>query len=128
MSDYLFIQHQLPMSAEKLAAVLDDIVRRLTELEARSYFSPNAIMHSPIAAAQWTHTQHLVSQWRPISEAPKDGTWILGTNADKIPCVVGWDEIYGCWGTHYPGYERKMKSFVPTHWMPLPAPPGKEAP
>lgn len=75
-----------------------------------------------------------VISWRPISTAPKDGTWVLLTGGrdggyDNIvgPCVVafwdtsqlddGWAYCYwdGGWGSAYEN---------PSHWMPIPEPPG----
>jgi hypothetical protein len=65
-------------------------------------------------------------QWQPIETAPKDGTEILGfTRYGKRPdefeiYVVWWDggwEAHGC----------STAFAAPSHWMPLPAPPGATA-
>lgn len=83
-----------------------------------------------------------MSDWQPIETAPKDGRWILlcggkidyGWDGDDQPaCVAGqWTEHLnrrkvpeGRWqfawfdGGYYGEYEH------PTHWMPLPKPPGQ---
>jgi len=71
-----------------------------------------------------------VSKWKPISEAPRDGSYILAVNMngekpsnvfmvrsmpeiDNQPLAsgAGWRQPYAEW----PSY--------PTHWMPLPKPP-----
>ena len=72
-----------------------------------------------------------MSEWQPIATAPKDGTRALLIVDGEVNC--------GNWGLLYPAaarpawnrYWRSSKddptSFVgssPTHWMPLPAPPG----
>lgn len=74
------------------------------------------------------------SEWQPIDSAPKDGTRILVFEGAGSPVCgkvyVGFwyegDEQASlpysdkCWSdTADPSYERS-----PTHWMPLPEPPG----
>ena len=58
--------------------------------------------------------------WRPIEEAPKDGTWIMtycpALSVASYPTVVFWDD-----GWVPPGND--LSEVEPTHWMPLPAPP-----
>lgn len=64
--------------------------------------------------------------WRPISEAPKDGTplLLLWPDAAEKMAVMWWDEYVENWQGYYdginPGY------LPPTHWMPLPPPPAGE--
>ena len=55
-------------------------------------------------------------QWRPISEAPRDGTRILITN--KTPFVSRYQ--YGVWDVD------GGQVYNATHWMPLPPPPEGE--
>ena len=66
------------------------------------------------------------SEWQPIAEAPKDGTWVLlGGCAYGYEITVGrwwknWDRING-----YTGWaDFSSKGFEPTHWQPLPLPPA----
>ena len=56
------------------------------------------------------------SAWRPIAEAPKDGTWIFGCVAGFIPLVMRSDG--NRWVVPY-----HDGSHQPTHFMPLPPPP-----
>lgn len=57
--------------------------------------------------------------WRPIDTAPKDGQDVLLNYEGRVPVVAAW--FRGGWapmdleGEHLPS--------IPTHWMPLPAPP-----
>lgn len=68
-----------------------------------------------------------LSGWRPIAEAPRDGQRVLlvssggeawagyWRDARKAPYVAGWTR-FNCADV---GWE-------PTHWQPLPPPPGQE--
>ena len=70
--------------------------------------------------------QHVPApQWQPIETAPKDGTRVLlFFPGFVIPVWVGdWHEG---WRPEY-GVRTPPIEDDPTHWMPLPAPPGKEA-
>ena len=57
------------------------------------------------------------SRWRPISEAPKDGTYVLLNFDNRPPTVARW--LYGAWQAF------DVLGFIgaPTHWQPLPLPP-----
>ena len=66
-------------------------------------------------------------KWLPIETAPKDGTPILAFMPEENPefsfmYVMVYDAVTSDWreaaGECYSQY-------VPTHWMPLPAPPNK---
>ena len=79
-------------------------------------------------------------EWQPIETAPRDGTDIIiaeirfkNSKADYGEIDIGsWEEdrngadefgdSYFCWMSNYGRVEE------PTHWMPLPPPPGKGAP
>ena len=59
--------------------------------------------------------------WRPIAEAPRDGTRFHGwfPAHGSIPgCVADVSWHHGCW--HHPHFVE------PTRWRPLPAPPEKQ--
>lgn len=68
-------------------------------------------------------------QWQDIATAPKDRTAILVNVSDSmVPVIVQWDtaEAMGyqpCWVNTVDG-EHLGKYSQPTHWMPLPNPPG----
>lgn len=80
-------------------------------------------------------------QWRPISEAPRDGTWMLltgGTIEDgwdhgqtKPSMVVGrffagedWERTGWEFGNYESGHYGEYE--CPTHYMPLPLPPEQQ--
>lgn len=96
------------VATDKVAA--DDISARLTRLHS---------LVSELAAA--------VPEWRPISEAPKDGTRIHGTNwrgavilnPEKFYHVkeMWWSSDMRWWESGYRVPEN------PTHWRPFPTPP-----
>lgn len=81
----------------------------------------------------------MTSEWQPIETAPKDGTWIIvfggyaaDDDADRTFAIVQWSNYLNC-GKTYPrwmfawydgGYYGRY--YDPTHWMPLPPPPGDE--
>ncbi len=69
-------------------------------------------------------------QWRPIAEAPRDGTWVLLWWGDRV--------VEGHWldnsHTQFPWAGWKLRSMVvhnpsykPTHWRPLPPPPEHDS-
>jgi len=68
-------------------------------------------------------------QWRPISEAPKDGTPVLlrddaeDEELDTIYFAMAGIWTHGKW--HFPGHGGWQPSpwFVPLRWLPLPPPP-----
>lgn len=64
--------------------------------------------------------QDSTPRWRPISEAPRDGTtilvWFNDGWAENEAISSWWDREHG-WTCQY------TDSIQPTHFMPLPAPP-----
>lgn len=67
-----------------------------------------------------------MTDWRPIDSAPRDGNEILLWDPDRAVdsrMQIGlWNDI---WET--PGWQSCMENEAltrPTHWMPLPDPPG----
>jgi len=62
--------------------------------------------------------------WRPISEAPKDGTWFIALqDGETYPCE--WREDVPDEGPYYEGWWDHFNSSYegPTHFRPLPPPP-----
>ncbi len=64
-------------------------------------------------------------EWRPIRTAPKDGSWILlyhryARIGDWYWDGTEWTDDVLTWG------EDEKDGLGPTHWMPLPDPPGDE--
>ena len=61
-----------------------------------------------------------MNMWQPIETAPKDGSSILLATPKGRIADGFWALTYGVWSWLYVMVE-------PTHWMPLPAPPGSQA-
>jgi hypothetical protein len=132
------MQNALPASADRLYDMLLNVEKRLRRLENALMPSPMALPFMALPPGVQPNLQNVVQhlpapQWRPISEAPKDGTNILGSSGGKIPFVMAWDDGEEIWVTFNCHYEYTVakyggKPWTPTHWMPLPAPPGKGAP
>ncbi len=57
-------------------------------------------------------------RWRPIAEAPKDGTEVVGYLAGSLPCVrpMMWDEPDDGW------FDVEGSRFEPTHFAELKGP------
>jgi hypothetical protein len=62
--------------------------------------------------------------WQPIKTAPKDrailGFW-RNSRGVRVIEVIRWDALWGAFVT-VPGIYPRF----PTHWIPLPEPPGDE--
>lgn len=54
-----------------------------------------------------------MSNWQPISAAPKDGTEILASDFDAIDIIL-WDDFEKRWRN------RDYEYFYPHGWQPLP--------
>lgn len=67
----------------------------------------------------------LKAQWRPIEEAPKDGTPLLlfYPNAEEKMAVMWWYDFFDNWLGYYDGISPYGE---PTHWMFLPQEPSDE--
>jgi hypothetical protein len=75
-------------------------------------------------------------EWQPISTAPKDGTLVMLWDPDGDPnyYIARWfaDHRYRregpfgpfVWTNGDPASGIRLARDVPTHWMPLPAPPA----
>ena len=60
-------------------------------------------------------------QWRPIEEAPKDGTEFIAYRPDAGVFTANYDDEQDVWFANH-GYE-DITDDLPTHWMPFPPPP-----
>jgi hypothetical protein len=72
-----------------------------------------------------------VPRWRPISEAPKDGTpvdlWCDGRRWTDME----WNSTSpsnpdGAWKPEGASWKEELSWMRPTHWMPLPEPPTND--
>jgi hypothetical protein len=63
--------------------------------------------------------------WRPIKEAPKDGTRIIAApTLNGHSCEAYWTPMYGgVW--YHAGVGHLNGMWKPTHWMPMPSLPKK---
>lgn len=69
--------------------------------------------------------ERAMSEWRPISEAPKDGTEIEGWCPDIGVRVLEWrDNAEGYWVRAGGDYNDDWR-YYPTHYRPLPAGPAQ---
>jgi hypothetical protein len=59
-----------------------------------------------------------MSEWQPIETAPKDGTFILVYGYGDYHHAFWLDQGNGFW------FSIDDSLVDPTHWMPLPSPPG----
>ena len=59
-------------------------------------------------------------QWRPIAEAPKDGTEILGATTFGVE-VVRWNQPDKSWESS----KARLGTYAITHWQPLPQHPAE---
>jgi hypothetical protein len=71
-----------------------------------------------------------MNSWLPIETAPRDGTEILAISEDGVIRVCSakmfWKDRWEVFrdDKHSPGH---TWSIIPTHWMPLPAPPTQDS-
>lgn len=69
-----------------------------------------------------------MTMWQPIETAPKDGTEVLGVVAGSLGTASVTCMVEGEWQcSDFDEYEYVSCTWEPTHWMPLPPPPGGEA-
>ena len=62
--------------------------------------------------------------WQPIQTAPKDGTWALLWNGRRLH-IASYDRVESAWVSSFKTVTRRLAVLPePTHWMPLPEPPG----
>ena len=61
-------------------------------------------------------------EWQPIETAPEDGTWLLGFCSEWVTLIRRAPP-----NEHWRGMDTVgIRYVVPTHWMPIPAPPTAE--
>jgi len=93
-------------------------------LEAELLLNEVESLKSKLSAAE-SKLRSLDGQgWRPIEEAPKDGTKILVTSRLTGPEIVFFQA--DCWWKQLPSEVFPAWTQFPTHWMPLPSPPKGE--
>lgn len=66
-------------------------------------------------------------EWKPIESAPKDGTWIVLTDGEKVSPGFWHGTYFGRdpdWITYTHRSDAELVPFKPTHWMNLPQPSG----
>jgi hypothetical protein len=121
--------------------ISDDVVRVACDAyeQVPDIYDKFGKMRAAISAA-------LAAMWRPISEAPKDGTWIIAIRPecnfgryDRVLTVQWSDENKAfIWADHFDIFKDDMDErddngnyvFDPfesnefTHFMPLPSPPS----
>ncbi len=65
-----------------------------------------------------------MSEWQPIETAPRDGGPILAWGPCWIDVeIISWAIGHDVW-QEGPGGDYVDAGWEPTHWMPLPTPPG----
>lgn len=65
-----------------------------------------------------------MSGWQPINSAPRDGTRIIGFNADQqFIAIIAFDDVFQCWVADDEDcwFQGEHET---SHWMPLPNPPA----
>lgn len=108
---------------------MNDTLARIRRLELWAWGTGNPPAHLPALPDLG------MSQWQDINTAPRDGTWFLargdfGRHAGDYE-VLRFAGENGTAGQHGPFIWATPSSetsvwaeSVPTHWMPLPTPPG----
>lgn len=103
---------------------MTDIIDRLRNHVTYGYV-PSAVRACMDDAAK--EIERLRAGWLPIESAPKDGQWFLGWSESdghhvaRAGYSATWVSL--CWCQSADGPEE----INPTHWQPLPTPPGETA-
>lgn len=106
------------------------IIAENAECDPAEYGPTKQSMRAALSAA-------LAEMWRPIEEAPKDGTYVLiagGTYYNSMSlfnedypfegqAIAKWDDYHRQWRGENSGGHDEYFWHKPTHFMPLPAPP-----
>lgn len=64
-----------------------------------------------------------LTTWRPIAEAPKDGTEMLGMIRPKLIRLIWW---FSPSSKTFGWFDESSRRVKPTHWLPLPPPPSTD--
>jgi hypothetical protein len=71
-----------------------------------------------------------MSEWQPIATAPKDGKPFFAWCVERgpfDPASREFADIASWVGSDETGRFASSTGAIPTHWLPIPAPPGREA-
>lgn len=98
----------------------DSIAKVIAEMRERGFGSG----FDELVVSEWADRLAALDGWRPISTAPKDGTYVL-LSGFGLPVWQG--SWCGMSGRHAINGWSRFNSvdldWRPTHWQPLPAPP-----
>ena len=111
-----------------IVTMLRDVGYHLSDTGQQAYGS---MMQQAAAEIERLRTELAKHQWRTMESAPRDGTSILavicgrhpGTGRPFIPEVVSYNEN-GYWDNCM-WVDDGTRQYDPTHWQPLPSPPGE---
>ena len=94
------------------------------------YIAQDGTFYAPVAYIVDPSTVSRVDQWISVKERlPECGTDVLLCFHESANMVVGGrDEDGSAWYANTDGEFYTECDTPPTHWMPLPPPPGEEAP
>jgi hypothetical protein len=70
----------------------------------------------------------MTMEWQLIETAPKDGTPVLGYHTGKMTMTTVYWGLWNEWQLVESGTYPEDDDWLPTHWMPLPAPPTEPKP
>lgn len=107
---------------EKVAQVIDLIAASLCKPRFGRLFAYPAEVSEAIKLAiadQAIRAHILQSAWRPIGEAPKDGSTIIVRSGNWI-VTAHWHRHQQCWASCGPSYDRLPADEQPTDWQPIP--------
>jgi hypothetical protein len=135
------------LDSEAVMQVTDEMVRVAAEAlwnydgDGRPFSdSSDELKEYWLNASHAALTAALAAMWRPIEDAPKDGTEVLvaggtfynstSTFTDDLPFIgpslACWDDYCREWRGENSGGHDEFFYYKPTHFMPLPSPPKAE--
>jgi hypothetical protein len=117
---------QRPVTEERVRELIAESEKRTTNAVM------DAVGRNSERSLGWERCRGITwPAWRPIAEAPRDGTAVLVNvpvrgyiaRQDCVPASwIGPQDCHG-WISSTSGHRLTN---TPTHWMPLPPPPGEE--